>query len=147
MAKKKKDKAKSKGKGNKPTKGKATAPPGPRSRALPGMGRIRSQKLDNICEAIGDSRDTQASERDNENSLKQDALKEMQAKGIGAYRHAKIELLRSPGAEKLRVRKTKEDGDASTRGDVGDGAESLAGEAADAEIEAAEQAEDESQRL
>lgn len=50
--------------------------------------------------------------RTEEQALITSALKEMQESGITVYRHARLELARVPGAEKLRVRVTKEQGDA-----------------------------------
>lgn len=44
-----------------------------------------------------------------------DALQEMMRAGITSYRHAKIEFLVSPGAAKIRARKTKEEGDAAVK--------------------------------
>ena len=84
----------------------------PRSQPLPGMDRVRSGKLDNICEGIGDERETMNKARTEEKNLILSALKVMQEKNISVYKHAKIELARVPGAEKLRVRMVKEEGDA-----------------------------------
>src|SRR5436189_3361799 len=86
---------------------------GPRSQVLPGMEAVRSKKLDNICEGIGQERETMNAARTEEQSLIQSALRVMQQTDITTYRHARIELSRVPGAEKLRVRMTKEEGDAS----------------------------------
>jgi len=47
-----------------------------------------------------------------EQGLISSALQAMQKDGRSVYRHARIELARVPGAEKLRVRLTKEEGDA-----------------------------------
>lgn len=58
----------------------------------------------------------------------QAALTEMVAKGVPVYRHAKIELVRVPGAEKLRVRVTKEEGDAGAEDLEPPGGEEPAGE-------------------
>jgi hypothetical protein len=84
----------------------------PRQPPLPGTEAVRSAKLDRICEGIGDERDTINKARQEESGMIQGALQEMQRKGITVYRHARIELSRVPGAEKLRVRVTKEEGDA-----------------------------------
>lgn len=95
-----------------------------RSQALPGMERVRNTRLDNLCEAIGDERESVNKAKQEEQSLIGAALNEMQRSGITVYRHSKIELARVPGAEKLRVRLTKEEGDASEsdleQGDTGD---------------------------
>lgn len=52
-----------------------------------------------------------AARADEQESI-QAALQEMQRKGVTVYRHARVELARIPGAEKLRVRMTKEEGSA-----------------------------------
>ncbi len=112
MAKKKATAKKGKKKGSHATGTKKRK--GPRSQSLPGMERIRSQKLDACCEAIGDIRDKANSLRSEEKDELQMALREMTTKGIQAYRHAGVELVRVPGEEKLRVRKSKEDATDST---------------------------------
>ncbi len=43
------------------------------------------------------------------------ALQVMVEHKIAVYRHARVELARVPGAEKLRVRMTKEEGDAEVK--------------------------------
>lgn len=73
----------------------------------------------------------------------QAALQEMQRRNVTVYRHARIELARIPGAEKLRVRVTKEEGDAGAAdfkpGEDAD-SESTAGELATGEFGAERQA-------
>lgn len=96
-------------------KSKAPAKPvrkGPRSQPLPGMEQVRSKRLDNLCEGIADCRAQINSARQEETGLIVSALQTMVALALSTYRHATIELARIPGAEKLRVRVTKEDGDA-----------------------------------
>jgi hypothetical protein len=83
-----------------------------RQPALPGTESVRSEKLDAICEGIGEERDTMNAAKLEEAALVTAALDLMQKRGITVYRHATIELARVPGAEKLRVRITKEEGDA-----------------------------------
>lgn len=83
-----------------------------RQPALPGTEGVRSVKLDRICEGIGDERETMNKSKNEEASLIRAALELMQKTKLQVYRHAKIELARVPGAEKLRVRLTKEEGDA-----------------------------------
>lgn len=85
---------------------------GPRSQALPGLEQVRSQRLDNICEGIGEERETMNKAKIEEKGLIQSALQEMQKRGISIHRRGGVELARVPGAEKLRVRLTKEQGDA-----------------------------------
>lgn len=76
------------------------------------MEQVRNRRLDNLCEAIGDARETMNSAKNDEQGSIQAALQEMQRGGLQVYRHARVELARIPGAEKLRVRVTKEEGDA-----------------------------------
>lgn len=109
------------------TRGKAAAPAtskkrGPRSQALPGMDQVRNTRLDNLCEGMAEHRRVMNAARTDEQGDIVAALQEMQRKKIGVYRHAGIELARVPGAEKLRVRLTKEEGDADA-GDLEDGGE------------------------
>ena len=92
-----------------PTK---TKPAGPRSQVLPGMKSARSQRLDNLCEAIAEERARMNAAKVEEIGLIQSALRTMQERNLGVYRHGGVELARVPGAEKLRVRLTKETGDA-----------------------------------
>jgi hypothetical protein len=47
-----------------------------------------------------------------EQSAIADSLGEMQRSSVTVYKHAGVELARVPGAEKLRVRLSKDDGDA-----------------------------------
>lgn len=76
------------------------------------MEQVRNRRLDNLCESIGDARETMNGAKQQEQSDIQAALQVMQRDGLQVYRHARVELSRVPGAEKLRVRLTKEDGDA-----------------------------------
>lgn len=128
-------------KGKPPAKKKTKAPKkkGPRSQALPGMEQVRSTRLDNLCESIGDERASMNKAKQEETGLIQAALQEMQRKGITVYRHAKIELARVPGAEKLRVRVTKEEGDAGSS-DLDTGDEPSMGDDVDTTDEQAESA-------
>lgn len=92
---------------------KGQARRGPRSQVLPGLDAVRSKPLDNICEGIGDCRDQMNAARTEEKRLLASALQTMQKKDLSAYRHARVELARIPGAERLRVHVTKEEGDAA----------------------------------
>lgn len=85
---------------------------GARSQPLPGMEGVRSKRLDNLCESIGEHREKMNAARTEEQSDIVAALQEMQKKKISVYKHGGVELARVPGAEKLRVRLTKEQGDA-----------------------------------
>jgi hypothetical protein len=76
------------------------------------MEQIRNVKLDNICEGIAEERGTMNAAKQQETGLIQSALQVMTGKGIQVYKHGGVELARVPGAEKLRVRLTKETGDA-----------------------------------
>lgn len=86
---------------------------GARSTPLPGMEQIRSKRLDNLCESIAEQREKMNSARVEEQSDIAAALQEMQKRGIHTFKHNGVELARVPGAEKLRVRLTKDNGDAS----------------------------------
>lgn len=77
------------------------------------MDRVRNQRLDNLCEAISDDRKSMATARADEQGSIQAALREMKTKKIGAYKHAGIELAFVAGADKLRVRVTKDAEDSS----------------------------------
>ena len=84
----------------------------PRSQILPGMEQVRSKALDNICEAIGDVRETMNAAKKEESGFVLSALQQMQRTSVTVYKHAGVELALVPGAEKLRVRLVKEEGDA-----------------------------------
>lgn len=109
---------------------KRTAPKRPRQQSLPdeSMERVRSRRLDSICESIADERDKVNEAKKEEGGLISSALQEMQAKGIQVYKHGGVELARVPGAEKLRVRRVKDEGDAGAEdlepGDQGGGGDS-----------------------
>lgn len=79
------------------------------------MEQVRNAKLDNICEGIADDRATMNAAQTSERGLIQTALQIMQAKGVSVYRHARVGLALIPGAAKIRVRLTKEEGDAEVR--------------------------------
>ncbi len=85
---------------------------GPRSQVLPGMERVRNSRLDQVCEAIGEERERMNAAKTEERGLITGALQEMQRANLSVFRHGGVELSRVPGAEKLRVRLTKEEGDA-----------------------------------
>lgn len=111
MAKKpgKKPKGKTRYRG-KPTgsmkaRGKTRAP---KMQALPGMEDMRHAVLGPCCERIADAR-TQAQEAaQTEDDEKQLALATMRKEKRQSFRAYGIELVRVPGAEKLRVQKSKE---------------------------------------
>lgn len=86
---------------------------GARSQTLPGMEQIRNRRLDNFCEAINDARSTKNAQQIEEDSAIQGALREMHDRSVDVYKHAGVELARVPGTEKLRVRLTKDKGDAA----------------------------------
>ena len=85
---------------------------GPRSRTLPGMAQVRLDRLDRLCEDIGELRDDANRCRTQETGAKDSALRLMHDKGVTVYMHAGLELVRVPGSEKLRVRRAKDEGDA-----------------------------------
>lgn len=96
----------------------ATRKAGPRSQTLPEMGQVRSTRLDNLCEAINEDRQAMNAAKGSEAGNIQAALREMQRatdkhpNGRMVYKHGGVELARVPGADKLRVRLSKDDGDA-----------------------------------
>lgn len=98
------------------------------------MEQVRIARLDNLCEAIAETRgeinDLKATEIGNE----QAALKVMQANDVMAYKHGGVQLLRVPGDEKLSVRTSKEtSNDAGSGGEAeGEDAGTDAGEAGEA---------------
>jgi hypothetical protein len=98
----------------------------PASIPLPGMEQIRDAALDRLCEQIGECRDQMNQAKRDEASLDASALQRMSRSsekfptGRTVYRHAGVELARIPGADKLRVRVTKETGDADDEDQVGD---------------------------
>lgn len=96
------------------SKKKAVPRKRPRQITLPdeSMERVRSKRLDAICESIADERDKVNEAKKEEGGLISSALQEMQNKGIQVYKHGGVELARVPGAEKLRVRRVKDEGDA-----------------------------------
>jgi len=92
----------------------APKPRTPRSQTLPTMERLRDQMLDNLCESIGDYRDTRSQLDANEAADMQAALQRMHDLDAHSYQHAGIEMLRVPGGnEKLRVRRKKDEKPAS----------------------------------
>ena len=93
-------------------KPKARVTRGARSQVLPGIDLLRARKLDNLCEAIAECRAQKNAAVTEEKSLDVTALRVMVETGIAVYRHGGVELARIPGAEKLRVRMTTEEGEA-----------------------------------
>lgn len=80
------------------------------------MEQVRNRRLDNLCESIGDERGTINAAKQNEASLEQAALQVMTRDGVTVYKHAGVELVRVPGADKLRVRLVKDTGDSEVSG-------------------------------
>lgn len=100
----------------------------PRAVALPGMEQAVHQRLNTLCASISDLRADMNQLRQEEGVDCQNALTYMHDRGITTYQHAGVELVRVPGAEKLRVRTSKEKATAETEGsgqDAGEIAESL----------------------
>lgn len=97
----------------------------PRSQALPGMEQVRNVQLDKITEAIADERRTRNAAAVEEKTLKSQAEKEMQRKGLAVYKNNGVEMVMVPGAPTLRVRLVKQTGEATVEdgtssGDGGD---------------------------
>lgn len=84
------------------------------------MESVRNGRLDNLCEAIAEDRRTTSAARADEQGSIQSALREMKQKNIGAYKHAGVELSFVPGADKLRVRLTKDAEDSSASFETSD---------------------------
>ena len=103
-----------------PKPGEPAKKPGARSQVLPGMEQTRDRRLDNLCESIGEHRGLMNKARVEEQGDIAAALQHMVKKNVSVYKHGGIELARVPGAEKLRVRLTKETGDAD-EGDLAAG--------------------------
>jgi len=99
----------------------------PRSQSLPGMGQVRDQRLDNLCESINDERAVMNAAKVEETRLIRSVLQRMHDRDVLIYVHAHLELVRVPGAEKLRVRvlKDRAQGD-TTEAAAGDAEESAA---------------------
>jgi hypothetical protein len=79
------------------------------------MEQVRDRTLDNLCEAIGDCRDTLNTTRGEEKGLTASALQRMQARELSIYKHARVELAMIPGTAKLRVRVTKEENEVAVK--------------------------------
>lgn len=92
--------------------GRLVKKPGARSQVLPGLEQVRDRRLDNLCESMAEHRRAMNAARTEEVTDIAAALQHMVKKGISVYKHGGIELARVPGAERLRVRLTKEQGDA-----------------------------------
>lgn len=93
------------------------------------MEQRRNTRLDNYCEAIAEHRAAKNAATLAEAGDISGALQEMQRSSTTVYKHAGVELARVPGAEKLRVRLAKGEGDADAGdletgdGDAGEGSE------------------------
>lgn len=96
-------------------KSRGKAKRSPRAQSLPGLETARHGRLDQLCASLGDVRDEKNKWEKDETDLKVTALKYMIANNVQAYRHAGIEVLRVPDAEKLRVRKSSDEAEAATR--------------------------------
>lgn len=97
-------------------RGKAASKPngsGARSQTLPGMGRVRIQALDNLCESLSATRGKMASLRADEADDMRAALALLIKNKRTGYTHAGVEMLVTGGEQKLRVR-TKKDEPATT---------------------------------
>ncbi len=108
VKKAKSKKAKPNGKGSTRKKKK-----GARSQPLPGMEQVRNVKLDNVCESIAEERETMNAAKTKEKQLTATALQVMQIGKVTVYKHAGVELIRVPGADKLRIRLVEDSGDAA----------------------------------
>ncbi len=89
---------------------------------LPTM-RVRDARMDKLAEAIGHSRDQQNVAAADEKAYKAAALKVMQDKGYQFWSHAGVDLIRTPGEDKLKVKTHKDGGSAETGADEETGSE------------------------
>jgi hypothetical protein len=92
---------------------------------LPGLESVRHAKLDRLCEAIGDCRQTMNEAKTEERGLEQAAQQFMEgaSPSLSVYKWAGVELALVPGANRLRVRLTKDTGAAETSGGTSSGDE------------------------
>lgn len=81
--------------------------------------------MDAILERIGDARDKGNAAKGEEKEAISDALQHMVRHGYNVRKHAGVEVARVPGAEKLRVRLTKDHGDAD-EADLSEGEDAAA---------------------
>jgi hypothetical protein len=81
----------------------------PANAPLPGFEQIRDRVLDRLCESIGTQREVMNEAKQIERSDIGAALSRMVGKDTTIYKHHGVELIRVPGADKLRVRLTKDD--------------------------------------
>lgn len=100
-------------------KGRTKKKKGPRSQVLPGggMDAVRNGDLDNLCEEIAEERESSNQAKTREKASTAKALAVMQAEKYTVYKHAGVELVRVPGADKLRVRLVDDEGDAAVTTD------------------------------
>lgn len=85
----------------------------PKDRPLPTMEQSKNARLERLCDSIGTQREVINAAKTTERGDIQAALQEMQRSGLQVFRHGGVELARIPGADKLRVRVTDEEGGAS----------------------------------
>lgn len=118
------------------SKAKHRGKPKPRQAVLPGHEQVRNARLDSFCEEIGEGREAMNKARTVVQFASDGAVQEMERQErsgnpVHIYKHAGVELVLVPGASKLRVRLTKDDGDASVEG--GDTSDGNAGERGEGE--------------
>lgn len=107
---------------------------GPRAQRLPGTEQIRSAVLDELCEEYGDIEETINTHQKRVKEIKGEALQEMQRTNGKTYKHAGVVFSRTPGADKLNARLTKDHGDADDATPAqGEGEDAAAGTGADLE--------------
>lgn len=112
----------------------AKASRGPRAQRLPGTEQIRSAVLDELCEEYGDVEDTINKNQKRVKEIKGEVLQEMQRTDGKRYEHAGVRFSRTPGADKLNARLTKDHGDADdSTASTADGEDAAAGTGADLE--------------
>lgn len=83
----------------------------PVDKKLPGLEQPRNAVLERLCQSIGTQREVMNAARTREKGDTIAALQEMQRREYMQFTHAGVELVRVPGADKLRVHLVDTDGD------------------------------------
>lgn len=122
MSKKAAKKKPSKKKAAKPTKRRVRKAKTPHDQPLPGMESIRVKKLDDLCARIGEIRDELNQNKADDATALQAALTVMHTNDLLTYSHAGVDLIRNPGRETIKARKSKQtaSADADAPDETGD---------------------------
>lgn len=90
----------------------------PRDVKLPGMRQPANARLEMLCQSLDTQRDIINNAKLIEKGDIAAALQEMTRRGYLSYKHSGIELIRVPGADKLRVHVVKEEGEMQAIGEA-----------------------------